>query len=187
MPMGGGPPQQQFNPMGSSDGSPIHQMHHQQGYGHQPMVQPGQQMYNPPTGQAGYSQAGGQYQPQVSSQPYQQGPYQPPISTQQTNLPGSYENQAGFQGGGGQYSQLPQNQLQGMPSSMSPSSMGQQGMAQQGMNQSPRAGQGMPQQGHGMPPQNMPQGMPVSQGYQPPAGSNVDYQSFNMQGILKRI
>ena len=192
MPMGSVPPQQPFNPsIGASEGSPVHQMHHQQGYGQQPMVQPGQSMYSQPNSQTGYSQAGGQYQPQVSSQagqPYQQGPpqgpYQPPISTQQTNLPGSYENQAVYQQGG-QYSQLPQtNPLQGMTPSVNPQTMSPSSMAQPGMPPSTMTGQGMPQQGHGMPPQNIPQGMPVTQGYQAPAGSNVDYQSFNMQGNL---
>jgi len=178
MPMGVVPPQQTFSPVASSDGSPIHQMQQQQpGYG-----QP--QMYNQANAQPGYSQAGGQYQPQVTSQTgqqFQQGPYQQqPMSTQPSNLPGTYDSQAGYQAGG-QYGQMPQStmpQQGGIPQNTISQGMQPPAMPpQSGITPST-----IPQPG-GMPSTGVPpQGMPMNQGYQMPPNSNVDYQAFNMQG-----
>lgn len=196
MPMGVVPPQQTFSPVASSDGSPIHQMQQQQpGYG-QPPMGPGQpQMYNQANAPPGYSQAGGQYQPQVTSQTgqqFQQGPYQQqPMSTQPSNLPGTYDSQAGYQTGG-QYGQMPQStmpQQGGIPQSTISQGMQPLGMPpQSGIPPStiPQPG-GMPSTAvpqQGIPQQGIPQsqGMPMSQGYQMPPNSNVDYQAFNMQG-----
>lgn len=138
LPLGVVQPQQTFNPMVSSDGSPVHQMHqHPQGYGHH-MGQGQPQMYNQNT-PLGYSQAGGQYQPQTTSQTgqqYQPGPYQQPMSTQPSNLPGTYDSQAGYPTGG-QYGPIPQG---GIPSTSMPQ--------QQGISQPP--------------------GIPMGQGYQGP-------------------
>ena len=156
-------PQQQYGHVGSSDGSPVHQYHHPQGYGQPSMGLQQPQMYNQSNAQPGYSQAGGQYPPPVTSQTgpqFQQGPYpQQPISSQPSNLPGTYDSQGGYQSSG-QYSQMPPSTMaQGMP----PSTVGQSGMQPQ---------QGAPQS----------QGVPMSQGYQPVPSSNMDYQAFNMQG-----
>lgn len=201
MPMSGVPPQQTFSPVGSSDGSPVHQMQNMygqqpMGHGQQPMGHSTPQMYNQPNTQPGYSQAGGQYQPQVTSQngpQYQQGPYQQqPMSTQPSNLPGAYDGQAGYQTGG-QYGQMPAATMsQGMPQQGGmPPSTASQGMPQTSMAQPQGMQPGMPQ--GGMPtspiPPGMPQqGMPMNQGYQVPTSSNVDYnQAYNMQGMATAL
>lgn len=199
MPMTGVPPQQTFSPVGSSDGSPVHQMQNMYGqqpigHGQQPMVHGTPQMYSQPGTQPGYSQAGGQYQPQVTSQTgpqFQQGPYQQqPMSTQPSNLPGAYDSQAGYQTGG-QYGQMPPATMsQGMPQGGMPPSTVSQGMPQTSMAQPQGMQPGMPQ--GGMPtspiPPGMPQqGMPMNQGYQVPTSSNVDYQAYNMQGMTNAL